>query len=55
MSATGITGNGLYIIIVLLFAIYFMAFAFANPPGWLHVVGIAGAGLFIFRIIRGDD
>lgn len=55
MSATGITGNGLLIAIVLLFAFYFMAFAFASPPVWLHITGVAAVVLFIVRIVRGDD
>ncbi|MGN6436555.1 MAG: hypothetical protein ACTHMM_08465 [Agriterribacter sp.] len=55
MSAKGITGNGLLLAIVLLFTCYFMAFAFASPPAWLHITGVAGVVLFIVRIVRGDD
>ncbi|MCC6287404.1 MAG: hypothetical protein IT249_05925 [Chitinophagaceae bacterium] len=52
---SGITGNGLYIAIVVLFTIYFMAFPFSSPPVWIHLAGIAGVVLFILRIARGDD
>ncbi|MBN8860073.1 MAG: hypothetical protein J0H29_16875 [Sphingobacteriales bacterium] len=51
----GIKGNSLYITIVVLFTIYFMTFPFPSPPLWIHIAGIAGVTLFIFRIIRGDD
>jgi len=55
MTPNGIKGNSLYLTIVLCFTIYFMAFTFWSPPVWVHVAGVVGIALFIFRIIRGDD
>lgn len=50
-----IGSNALYIMIVVLFTFYFMSFLIPSPSPWIHLAGIAGIGLFIFRIIRGDD
>jgi len=50
-----ITPGVLYILIVLLFTVYYMAFAFGSPPSWFHTIGAVALLLFIFRIARGDD
>lgn len=49
------TGNTLLMIIVLLYAVWFLGSAFFSVEPWFHVIGAIATGLFILRIVRGDD
>jgi hypothetical protein len=55
MATTGRTGTTLYLIIVFLYSLWFISFIFSGAVGWPAIFGLAATGLFITRIIRGDD
>ncbi len=49
------TGNILLSIIIVLFTIWYIGYAFFNPGEWFHLFGALGLILFLVRIFRGDD
>lgn len=50
-----ISGNILFIITQLLYAVWFLSFLFGTPPLWVHIAGGIATLLFLWRIERGDD
>lgn len=49
------TGNTLLLLIVLLYAIWYLGAAFFEVQAWFHIIGAIATALFILRIVRGDD